>query len=561
VPVTLLTNEHDPSMESTPITGQLDLRGYLRIISRRRAVILVATLVVLGLTLGYSLSKKPIYSASAQVLIPQQTVSSTLNPTVNQVPVAASAQRVLADDLDFANGDAVRKAAYQALGYEAGVSNSASATSDKLSFTAHSGDRAKAVQIANAWANGFITASQNEQISDYASKVDALGTTISALQSKAAGLPAGNTQIPAIQASILSLTQTVQQLQAESGLVNQTGPTVVNRATLPVNAISPRPVRTGIEGLLVGLVIGLGLAFGADRLDDSIRSREDLDLSSGYLSLVGLVPAVETWRKQSETHVVMLEDASSQAAEAYRSMRTAVQFLGIDKPLKVVGVTSPSAGDGKTTTVANLAVTFARSGRRVIVVSGDMRRPRIHQFFGVSNDFGLTSVLLGESSAGDGLQPVPGEPLMRLLASGPIPPNPAEVLSLDRVRTLIESIARSADLVIIDCPPTLPVTDALLLSRLVDGMIIVASAGITKCRDLQRTCELLRQVGAPLLGTVLNRVPTGGGYGYDYDYGYYYDDYSSSSHQKTNGPVPIPPPMAARATSNGTSNGHTNAAR
>ena len=237
----------------------------------------------------------------------------------------------------------------------------------------------------------------------------------------------------------------------------------------------------------------------------------------------------------------MLETPTSQAAEAYRSMRTAVQFLGLDKPLKVIGITSPAAGDGKTTTIANLAVSFARAGQRVVVVSGDMRRPRIHTFFGVANDTGLTSVLLDHEPAGHGLRTVEGEPYIRVLASGPIPPNPAEVLSLDRVRTLIADIAQGAEIVLIDCPPTLPVTDALLLSRLIDGMLIVASAGVTKRRDLQRTCELLRQVGAPLLGTILNRVPARGGYGYDY--GYYYDEaYSSPTHKRTDGPVPIPRP-------------------
>jgi capsular exopolysaccharide synthesis family protein len=165
-------------------------------------------------------------------------------------------------------------------------------------------------------------------------------------------------------------------------------------------------------------------------------------------------------------------------------------------------------------------VSFARAGQRVIIVSGDLRRPRIHNFFDAPNDSGLTSIILGELSADEALHEVTGEPRLRVLASGPIPPNPAEVLSLERVRTLIDTIAMTADIVLIDCPPVLPVTDALLISRLVDGMLIVASAGNTKKRDLERACELLRQVGAPLLGTVLNRVPPRAGYGYDY--GYYY---------------------------------------
>ncbi len=203
------------------------------------------------------------------------------------------------------------------------------------------------------------------------------------------------------------------------------------------------------------------------------------------MPLIGLVPIVDGWRNRTDTHVVLLESPSSQAAEAYRSMRTAVQFLGIDQPIGIIGVTSPGAGDGKTTTTANLAASFARAGQRVVILSGDLRRPRIHNFFAATNDTGLTSVILGELSVDDAIQDVEHVPLLRILASGPIPPNPAEVLSLDRVHTIVDAIALTTDIILIDCPPILPVTDALLISRIVDGMLVVASAGITKKRDLQ----------------------------------------------------------------------------
>ncbi len=232
------------------LAGDPDIRNYLRVISRRRWVIIGSVIVVVGIAVGLSSLQRSVYSASAQVLVPQQPISSTLNPTSNLAPAAASAQRALANDLVFAKGDAVRIAVEQKLGYIASVSTSASTTSDTLTFTAHDQDRAEAVKIADAWATGFITASQSEQINDYSLKVGALGTTIAALRAKAAGLPAADPQTTAIETSISTLTQTVQQLQAESGLVNQTGPTVVTAAVRPVQAISPKPVRTGIIGLV-----------------------------------------------------------------------------------------------------------------------------------------------------------------------------------------------------------------------------------------------------------------------------------------------------------------------
>ena len=180
-------------------------------------------MVVVAIALAAALLKKPVYSASAQVLIPQQPISSTLNPSASVSQAATAEQRQLNDDLVFANGDAVKQTVTKDLGYATGISTSASTSSDLLNFTAHSGSRGAAVQTANAWAKGYITASRAAQISDFSAKVDALGMTIAALQDKVKSLPANSSQITGIQDSILSLTQTVQQLQAESGLVSQAG--------------------------------------------------------------------------------------------------------------------------------------------------------------------------------------------------------------------------------------------------------------------------------------------------------------------------------------------------
>ena len=196
-------------------------------------------------------------------------------------------------------------------------------------------------------------------------------------------------------------------------------------------------------------------------------------------------------------------------------------------------------GEGKTTAVANLAVSFARAGQRVIVISCDLRRPRIHEFFGLRSETGLTSVLIGQAPLSDAILAVEGEPRLRVIPSGPVPPNPAEILSLKRVEDVVEVLGKNGDIVLLDCPPVLPVTDALLLSRLVDGILVVASAKSTSRRDLHRSIELLHQVQAPVLGTILNRVPVDGSYAYGYGGYGYYDRYYEEPRREAKMEAPV----------------------
>jgi capsular exopolysaccharide synthesis family protein len=234
--------------------------------------------------------------------------------------------------------------------------------------------------------------------------------------------------------------------------------------------------------------------------------------------VLGLIPLVGSWKDRDQTKLVSLTEPNSPAAEAYRSLRTSVQFLGLDRPLRIIEVTSASPGEGKTTSLANLGVALARAGRQVIVVCCDLRRPRLHEFFGLSNTIGFTSVLVGDVGLSTALQPVPGSDRLRVLASGPIPPNPSELLASERAGEVLAALAQQADIVLIDAPPVLPVTDAAVLANRVDATLLVVSANVTTNKQVHRAAEILRQVDAPLVGAVLNGVELEGGYGYQYGY-------------------------------------------
>ncbi|MGH9121794.1 MAG: CpsD/CapB family tyrosine-protein kinase, partial [Acidimicrobiales bacterium] len=302
-----------------------------------------------------------------------------------------------------------------------------------------------------------------------------------------------------------------------------------------------------------GLILGIALAFARDFFDDTIKSRRDLERATNGSSLLGIIPIEAEWTDPSATYVALRSDPTSGASEAYRTLRTAVQFVSTDPPLKVLSITSAVLGEGKTTTVANLAISFGRAGRRVVVVDYDLRRPRLHLFFNNDNTVGLTSVLTGGATLRDAVVAVEGEPNVVFIPSGPIPDNPAELLSMDRNRTLVESLSARADVVLLDCPPVLPVSDALITSLLSDGIVLVASAGTTKKTGLQRACELLWQVEAPVIGVALNKVPISDSYQYNYGY-YYSSEYSRSS---SNGKTRANGSSNGKSRANGSSNGKT----
>jgi capsular exopolysaccharide synthesis family protein len=269
----------------------------------------------------------------------------------------------------------------------------------------------------------------------------------------------------------------------------------------------------------LGLFLGIGLAMIRDRTDNRLRTKNDIEEASGGLPTIGLIPAVSNWRNTKSPFLVAARQPSSPAAEAYRGLRTSLQFMGLERPIKLLQLTSPASFDGKTTTSSNLAWMIAEGGQRVILVDCDLRRPRIHQFFGTTASQGLTSLLLGQADPEDLLIPAAGQPSLRILPSGPTPPNPSELLSGTRIGETLNRLSSMADLIILDSPPVLAVSDAVALAGRVDGVLLVASAGKTTRREVTRSVEILNRVEAPLIGTVLNGASESETFAY-YQYGY-----------------------------------------
>lgn len=277
---------------------------------------------------------------------------------------------------------------------------------------------------------------------------------------------------------------------------------VVKPAEPPGAPFSPQVRVNLVLGAIMGLVLGVGLALLRELMDQTINSREIAQRLTQAPILGTVLLDAETPKKPLITTI----QRNAPRAEAFRSMRTNLQYVDVDKPLKSVVITSASPGEGKTTISANIAIAMAQRGQRVLLLEGDLRRPRVADLFGLVGDVGLTNVLVGEVTAHDVLQPVPGMDLF-VVTSGPIPPNPSELLNSHQMEKLVAEFGEDFDTVIIDAPPLVPLTDAAILARLADGAVFVIRQGVTRREQVSAGVESLRAVNARLLGVVLNMAP------------------------------------------------------
>ena len=498
-------------MTSEEHGAELGLRDYLRIVGRRKQLITVIVLLITVPAVVLSLLQTPVYEGEAEILLQPRTSETLFDPNSG---VRVDPARQVQNEIRILTSAPVRAAVREQIGSAPKVDASAIGSTDLVRVSARSTDPSRAALLANTYANAYIDFRRKQAVDDVLAASQQIQSKIADLQRQIDAAPAGSQKDSLVQAQSL-FKQKLDQLQVD-GALKQGGAQLVTPAAVPTSPVAPQPVRTGVLALLFGLVLGLGLAFLREFLDDSVKSKDDFERVAPGIPVLGLIPVVSAWRGKETPYLVSLADPTSPASEAYRTLRTSIQFLGLDQPMRTIEITSANPQEGKTTTLANLAVALARSGSTVAIVCCDLRRPRVHEFFGLENEVGFTSVLLGKVPLAGAMQEVPEQPRLSLLASGPLPPNPSELLSSKRTVEVLGSLQAEFDIVLIDAPPVIPVTDALGLSGRVDATLLVAVAGATTRKEAARAVELLRQVDAPLVGAVLNGVDTEGTYGYAY---------------------------------------------
>jgi capsular exopolysaccharide synthesis family protein len=308
-----------------------------------------------------------------------------------------------------------------------------------------------------------------------------------------------------------------------TGMMQMSNVRILDRAEPPEFPSSPRPLRNLALAMLLGLVAGVGLAFLLETLDATVTTREQVEERLG-LAFLGIIPSIEKSKDDKERDLFVHANPRSAAAECLRSIRTNLLFMSPDKPLKTMVVTSAGPSEGKTTTATALAEVMADGGSSVLIVDADMRRPQLHKVFEVSNERGLSSLILGDGRLDDVIK-TSSVPNLFVLPCGPVPPNPAELLHTDGFARLLEAMAQRFDRVIIDSPPAGVVADAVVISTQVDGTMMVLKAGQTSRDAAVRAVRSIFDVQGRIFGAVLNDLDLTdqryGQYYQYYRYGYY----------------------------------------
>jgi capsular exopolysaccharide synthesis family protein len=534
------------SAEPTP-SGSVELRDYLAVFKRQLVLILAITLLGGAAAAAYTFRRTPVYESDASVLVraittnafdPGSRVDQQLNmfnqrQLAQSEPVAAIAAKSLkttatpAQLLEHVKVDVPANSQILRIKYR-----------DTVPLTAQRG--------ADAFAAAYLAFREADARAQAKASQTTIQRDVARLQKQASAAEkaisdpdADSNARQAAQARLTSINNRLQPLLAQlNGFLSLdfTPGTVIAPAALPASPASPNNrLDVGI-GLLVGLFLGVVLAFVRDRTDDRLRGREDLAERLDRPVLATVPPLSKRvrqegkvrWKRRHKSSLVTLEQPNSPAAESYRTLRTRLARLASQLDINSVMVVSAGVGEGKSTTAANLAVVLSETGKDVLLVSADLRRPRVHQFFGLPNKTGLSNLLTDGTPAGKRKAPVADgkqmaselwsvAPNLWVILSGPLPAHPSALMDSDAMRQFLKEQRDLFDFIILDCPPALVVADAMALAPLADAVLVVADAKESDRELVSRLKEEIEQVGGRIIGAVLNRSKQAGKSTYYYE--------------------------------------------
>ncbi len=522
-----------------------ELRRYLALFWHFAWILLVTTVLAASIALLVSLRTTPTYQAVTRVLINEApaTKSSDYASILTSERLALTYAQLLTTDkvlsgviaeLDLpTNPGALRRA----------IKVEPVRDTQLIELRVEDTDPIRATRIVNTLVSVFIAENKalqemrfetikqslTEQLQELQGRIDDINSQLNRLgdtdrdEVERSRLQTILAQYRQIHSSLLLSYEQVRlaQAQTENNLVQ------VEEASPPSRPIRPQTTTNVAIAGLVGFLLGAGIVFLIEAFDDTLKGPDDVNRHLG-LPVLALIA-----RHEKDIRLITASQPRSPISEAYRSLRTNLQFASVDHPLTTLLVTSPSPGEGKSSVAANLGIVMAQSGKRVVLVDADLRRPNLHKILDLNNRKGISTLIVQPKLNLDGSLLQTAVSNLWMLPAGDVPPNPSELLGSAKMFEIINRVGDHADVVILDSPPVMAVTDSVVLAPRVDGVILVLKPGSTNLGAARQSVEQLRRVGAKLLGVVLNEVDVHRSRYRYYRYkGYYYHYYNGEYYRQ-----------------------------
>jgi non-specific protein-tyrosine kinase len=528
----------------------MELKNYLKILIRWWWLILLLTIVAAGAALVVGALTLPVYAATATVLVNQAPHGDLTDAgaLVTGQSLAATYVQLLTKRPILEEAIAETRADLTPEQLAGAVQVFQVGDTGVITIQVEDGDPARAAQLANAIPEVFARQNEALQASRYADTIANLSDELAAvdeeisrtqkaidaiespldvtkqaelyrLQDKLAKLEDRHT-------TVFDSYQNAQLLQAQ----NTSNIQIVERAQPSLVPVRPQILQSTLLAAVIGLMVGIGFVVLIEYMDDRLGAADQIEalLGAPVLGTVGHFTDFERdWAKQKQHALIANAAPRSPVVEAFRSLRTNLRSSASDRPFRSLLVTSAAPAEGKSTISANLAVIMAQAGLRVLLVDADLRRPTVQRLFDWPNTKGLSNLVADATASWDDLIRPSAVDNLYLLPSGPLPDNPSDLLDSEHFRQLLKTLVANFDLVILDSPPILPVTDAAIVAPLVDGVVIVVDTGNTRSGTLRHAKDQLMRVHGRLLGAVMNKVSAG-----QAGYPHYYHYYSQSAESK-----------------------------